>query len=247
MNWLAPLTTMVGFFAFSVKAYVGGVSSPQSRAYAVDAFREHTLRALFPILALGCMVGAMFALQAYLLINTFDIERYLPSVSAHVILNEVGPIFTGLMLSMQAGAYLSAEIASMRYQHEIDAIHVMGIHPFKLVFGPKLVGLSLAAPLLNLVTLFWATLGTILVASVYYSYPFHEFAQRFLSNVSIFTLVFGQFKTFIFGFLIGSMSIYWGYNSNGKTSQLGSVASRAVVGSISVVFTCNYFLNWLVL
>lgn len=210
----------------------------------MDAFREHTLRTIGPVAAIGFIVGTMFAMQAYILVTTFDIERMMPGTSAHIILNEVGPIFTGLMLSMQAGAYLAAEIAAQRQLKEFDAMEVMGLDPMDIVVGPKQVGLSLAAPLLNIITLLTATFGTMLVCVVYYDFPLTEFIDSYAQKLSLYTFVFGQFKAFLFGLIVASNAIYFGYRSEANIANLGQVASLSVVSSITIIFFSNFFLNW---
>lgn len=244
MSILSPIFAIFEFLQLALTSFSAGISSPKSRGYAVDAFREHTVRTIGPVAAIGLIVGTMFAMQAYVLVLTFDIERMMPGTSAHIILNEVGPIFTGLMLSMQAGAYLSAEIATQRQLKEFDAMAVMGLDPIQIVVGPKQVGLSLAAPLLNIVTLLMATLGTMLVCIVYYQFPAAEFLDSYAHRLNLYTFIFGQFKAFIFGMIVASNAIFFGYRSPATLDNLGRVSSLSVVSSITIIFFANFFLNW---
>ena len=246
-NIFTPIITFVTFFSFSFQCFWAGISTPKSRAYALDALKEHALSALFPIIFIGLTVGIMFAMQAYVLANTFDIERLLPGISAHVIITEVAPIFTGLMIAMQAGGYMASEISSMKSSDEMEAMSVIGLHPLNLIVGPKQVGLVFAAPLLNILTSFAATLGTYMVSVLYYGYSSHEFISRFLLSFSFQTFIFSELKIFVFGFIIASLSVYFGYFSLGKVSKLGDTTSRAITTSVMGMFFVNYFINWLAL
>ena len=57
----------------------------------------------------------------------FGAESWIPTMVGMTIIQEMGPIITGLMVAGKVGSNIGAELSSMRVTEQIDAMAVSGI------------------------------------------------------------------------------------------------------------------------
>ena len=71
----------------------------------------------------GITVGAVLGLQGYTTLSRFGAENSLGAVVGLVLVRELGPVLTALLVTGRAGSAMAAEIASM-VTTEIGRAHV---------------------------------------------------------------------------------------------------------------------------
>ncbi len=79
----------------------------------------------------------------------FGAKSLLPSALVYSIVQEMGPIITGLVVSGRVGAGIGAELASMKVTEQIDAIEASAVNPFRLLAATRILACILMLPLLT--------------------------------------------------------------------------------------------------
>jgi phospholipid/cholesterol/gamma-HCH transport system permease protein len=166
----------------------------------------------------------------------FGAESLLPSMVSVSLVREISPVITALICAGKIGSGIGAELGSMRVTEQIDAMEVSGTNPFKYLVVTRVMASTLMVPALSClaiaISLYGGFLGVNLKGSV--SWPLYWF-QAFDA------LSFGDFlpsliKTFFFGFAIGIVGCYKGYNSKKGTEGVGRSATTAVIVASLMVF-----------
>ncbi len=190
----------------------------------------------FPLIAItGFIMGLVLTIQSRPTLAEFGAESWLPAMVAVSIIREIGPVITALIFAGKVGSGIGAELASMKVTEQIDAMEVSGINPFKYLVVTRIVSATLMLPVLvvagDAISLYGAYIGVNLKGDV----SFHLFFLQVFQKLT-FTDVFPAIiKTFFFGFAVGLISCYKGYNSNKGTEGVGRAANAAVVlGSLAV-------------
>ena len=190
----------------------------------------------FPLVAItGLIIGLVLTIQSRPTLAEFGAESWLPAMVAVSIIREIGPVIIALIFAGKVGSGIGAELASMKVTEQIDAMEVSGINPFKYLVVTRVVSSTLMLPVLvvmaDAISLYGAYIGVNLKGDVSFYLFFSEVFQK-LSFADVFPAII---KTFFFGFAIGLISCYKGYNSNKGTEGVGSAANAAVVfGSLAV-------------
>ncbi len=184
----------------------------------------------------GFIIGLVLTIQSRPTLAKFGAESWLPSMVAVSIIREIGPVITSLIFAGKVGSGIGAELASMNVTEQIDAMQVSDINPFKYLVVTRVLAATFMLPVLvifaDTVGLFGSFVGVNLTGNVS-TYLF--FSQVFQSLE--FKDVFPAFiKTFVFGFAIGIIGCYKGYNSDKGTEGVGKAANAAVVFASLMVF-----------
>ena len=191
----------------------------------------------FSLIAITAFImGLVLTIQSRPVMAEFGATSWLPSMVAVSIVREIGPVITAVIFAGKVGSGIGAELASMKVTEQIDAMEVSGINPFKYVVVTRVISTTLMLPILvafaDAVALYGSYFGINLKEVV----SFHLFFSEVFDKLD-FADVFPAFiKTFFFGFAIGIISCYTGYNADKGTESVGKAANSAVVFGSLMVF-----------
>lgn len=197
-------------------------------------------RSLFLVVVTGFILGLVFTLQSRPTLAQFGAESWMPSMISLSIVREIGPVIIALICAGRIGSGIGAELGSMRVTEQIDAMEVSGTNPFKYLVVTRILAVTLMLPLLVIVGDAVALIGSAIVESLKggVSYTLY-FNQVF--NALRFSDVFpATVKTFFFGFAIGLVGTYKGYNCAKGTVGVGEASNSAVVYTSMLLFIIDF-------
>lgn len=190
-----------------------------------------------PLVAItGFIIGLVLTIQSRPTLVKFGAESLLPAMVAVSIIREIGPAVTALIFAGKVGSGIGAELASMNVTEQIDAMQVSGTNPFKFLIVTRVLSATLMLPVLvvfaDAIGLFGSFIGVNLKGNV----SFYLFFSQVFQSLEFKDLFPAFIKTFFFGFAIGLVGSYKGYNSNKGTEGVGKAANSAVVFGSLMVF-----------
>ncbi|MBC7695653.1 MAG: ABC transporter permease [Burkholderiales bacterium] len=184
----------------------------------------------------GFIMGLVLTIQSRPTLEAFGAESWLPAMVAVSIIREIGPVITALICSGKVGSGIGAELASMRVTEQIDAMEVSGINPFKYIVVTRVIATTLMLPVLVVFSDVISLAGSFAAVNIKGDVTFYLFFAQVIESLD-FADVFPAFiKTFFFGFAIGMIGCFKGYNSNKGTEGVGIAANSAVVLSSLLIF-----------
>jgi phospholipid/cholesterol/gamma-HCH transport system permease protein len=159
----------------------------------------------------------------------FGAKSLLPSAIVFAVIQEMGPIITGLVVSGRVGAGIGAELASMKVTEQIDAIEASAVNPYRLLAATRIVACILMLPLLTLA----ADAGGLLMGWVAQTLAepisLHRFINTGFSGATLRDFLPPTFKTAVFGLIIGLVACFQGMRTRGGAEGVGRAATNSVV------------------
>jgi phospholipid/cholesterol/gamma-HCH transport system permease protein len=145
-------------------------------------------------------------------------------------------IMFGYVFSAKVGCGIVAEIGSMRISEELDAFETVGLDPMRFVVATRLVAAWLVVPLLFVISIAAADLGsflgvTVLVGEV--SRGTWEGAHWSLQNPADFLRAFIQ--TFLTATIVVVVACFYGWNASGGPDGVGAATARSMVVNLVAV------------
>ena len=145
------------------------------------------------------------------------------------IIREIGPVITALIFAGKVGSGIGAELASMKVTEQIDAMEVSGINPFKFIVVTRILSTTMMLPLLVIVADVIAMFGAYVGVNLKGDVSFHLFFLQIFEKLSFQDVFPAMIKSVFFGFAVGLIGCYIGYNSNTGTEGVGKSANASVV------------------
>ena len=183
----------------------------------------------------GFLIGVTISYLSALQLQSFGADSFIVNILGISIIRELGPVLVAVLVAGRSGSAITAQIGVMRVTEEIDALSTMGVSRSIRVVLPKLVGLTLATPMLVLWTSALALLGGMLAALMQLDVSLVYFLENLPRAVPVANLVIGMGKGVMFGFVIAIVACHFGLHVKPNTESLSANTTSAVVTAITTV------------
>jgi phospholipid/cholesterol/gamma-HCH transport system permease protein len=184
----------------------------------------------------GFIMGLVLTMQSQPTLKNFGAEAWLPAMVGVSLIREIGPVITALICAGKSGSGIGAELASMKVTEQIDAMEVSGTNPFKFLVVTRVVAAMLTVPILVIFADTIGIIGSYIGVNLYNDLSFKLFIIQVFDKVEFMDIFPAFIKTFFFGFAIGIIGAYKGYNAENGTEGVGNAANSAVVISSLLIF-----------
>jgi phospholipid/cholesterol/gamma-HCH transport system permease protein len=191
----------------------------------------------FPLVTLaGAAVGVIISLEARYSLSRFGAKSMFPATLVYSVIQVMGPIITGLVVSGRVGAGIGAELASMKVSEQIDAIEASAVNPYRLLAVTRILACILMLPLLTLAADASGLLAGWFAQAMVEPLSFHQFISSGFSGATFSAFLPPTFKTMVYGLIIGLISSFTGMNTRGGAEGVGRAATNSVVlGSLVLI------------
>ena len=192
------------------------------------------------ILLIAAFVGLVSVVQtSYQIAGTMP--RYiLGATVGRMVMIELGPILTALMVSGRCASSMAAEIGTMRVTEQIDALEIMAIDPYRFLSLPRIVGTFIALPILTVIAEFDALFVSSTYAHFFLDVPFDVFNYGLVHYFYSREFFGGLAKVLFFSVVIATSGCYFGFKVRGGAREVGSAATRAVVTASILVLVLDF-------
>ena len=195
------------------------------------------------VFIISVFIGAVTAVQlSYQLGQTLVPRYYVGYVLRDLVIIDLAPTITCLVLAGKIGSNIAAEIGGMRQKEHIDAMEIMGVNTSSFLVMPKLIAAVFTIPMLVILA---ATLGIgagYLVSTVSGSFTSAEFLQGLVTYYIPYNVTIMVVKAFVYAFLLTSISAYHGYYVKAGSIALGRAGTDAVVYSNIMILVSDYII-----
>ena len=191
----------------------------------------------FPLIGLtGFIMGLVLTMQLRPSLVKYGVESQLPVMVGIAIVREIGPVITALIFAGKIGSSIGAELGSMKVTEQIDAMDVSGTNPFKYLVATRVLATTLMLPLLTVLADAVSLFGSYIGVNIRSVTNINFFFAQVFQNLGFNDVLPAIIKTIFFGFAVGIIGCYKGFNSKKGTKGVGISANSAVVLSSVVIF-----------
>ena len=197
-------------------------------------------RSLFLVIVTGFILGLVFTLQSRPTLTQFGAQSWMPSMISLSIVREIGPVIIALICAGRIGSGIGAELGSMKVTEQIDAMEVSGNNPFKYLVVTRILAVTLMLPLLVILGDAVALVGSAIVEKLKGGVSFTLYFNQVFDALKFSDVFPATIKTFFFGFAIGLVGSFKGYNCAKGTVGVGEASNSAVVYTSMLLFIIDF-------
>ncbi len=223
-------------YKFVIRFFKEAFHPPFHLREVVNQCFEIGVKSLPLITLTGFIIGIVFTQQSRPSLSEFGATSWLPSLVSIAIVRALGALVTALICAGKVGSSIGAELGSMRVTEQIEAMEVSAINPFKYLVVTRVLATTITVPVLGLFCGFVALLGSYFNVHSFETTSLVSFFINGFSTITFLDVFSSLFKSMIFGFTIGIVGCYKGYNAVKGTRGVGRAANQAVVLTMFLVF-----------
>jgi phospholipid/cholesterol/gamma-HCH transport system permease protein len=200
-------------------------------------------KSIFIIFLTSSFTGAVFAFQIYVGMKVINADSFIGPIVTIALAKELAPVLSGLVVAGRCGAAMAAQIGSMKVTEQIDALEVMGINSYQYLAVPRILGATLSLPLLSAIFLLIGYGGAWLIGTKVILIDEVIFSSLISDFMDLGMVAEGIIKATVFGYLIGIIGTYQGFNVTGGAEGVGKGTNMAVVWGMITVLVVDFFLT----
>jgi phospholipid/cholesterol/gamma-HCH transport system permease protein len=227
---------------FGLNALKDAFRPPFEWQYFLRQLVEIGWRSLPLIVAAGLALGVVTTLHTRSTLVDFGAEAMIPSLQSMAFFNELGPLVTGLLMAGRVGAGIGAELANMRATEQIDAIESLSIDSFKFLVVTRIVACILALPMLTVFMDCAGVLGGFFSEHAVSKISWALYVNRAVNGMAFANFIPPTLKTSVFGFIIGTVSCFFGYTINEGSDGVRRASTNSVVLSSLLIILADVIL-----
>lgn len=200
-------------------------------------------KSIFIIFLTSSFTGAVFAFQIYVGMKVINADSFIGPIVTIALSKELAPVLSGLVVAGRCGAAMAAQIGTMKVTEQIDALEVMGINSYQYLAVPRILGATLSLPLLSSIFLLIGYGGAWLIGTKVLMIDETIFTSKISDFMDLGMVAEGVIKATVFGYLIGIIGTYQGFNVRGGAEGVGKGTNMAVVWGMITVLVVDFFLT----
>lgn len=184
----------------------------------------------------GFIMGLVLTIQSRPTLLKFGAESWLPSMVSLSLIREIAPVITALICAGKIASGIGAELGSMKVTEQIDAMEVSAVNPYKYLVVTRILATTLMVPILVIFADFVGIFGGFIGYNIHGSMTLFRYFSEVVEHIEFLDIMPAVIKTFFFGFFIGLIGCYKGFNASNGTASVGIAANEAVVSASLSIF-----------
>jgi phospholipid/cholesterol/gamma-HCH transport system permease protein len=193
----------------------------------------------------AAFIGGVIALQTrYQLLPGVQLS-IIGLASRLMVVLELGPLLTGLVLTGRVGGRMTAEIGTMRVTEQIDALETLAYDPVAYLVVPRLLAALIMLPTLVVLADATGLTSAYLVSVRLTDVTAQAFVEGLRLGFGTFQVVYSLLKAMMFGGAIALVCAYEGYITEAGAEGVGRSTARAVVITSVTILVLDALLTFL--
>ena len=203
---------------------------------------------VFIVVIVSTFIGAVSAVQtAYNLYSPLIPKYIIGQIVRDMTVLELAPTITCVVLAGKVGSNIAGQLGTMRITEQIDALEVMGINSISYLVLPKILAALMTIPMLVVLAGFLSISGGYAAGVFTGILTEIEYIKGIRADFNSFSVTFALIKSFVFAFLIASISSFKGFYTRGGALEVGQSSTQAVTNSTIAVLLADFTLAQLLI
>ncbi len=197
------------------------------------------LDALWLVSGTALLLGAVTLIQAFSQLSGLGAENYIGVLMVLIILRELGPLLTAVLIIGRSATAIAAELGAMQLNGEVDALAIHGINPYQYLLLPRWLGVLISVFVLVVFFDTAALAGGFLVAKFKYGVTFGFYMESVRQTLSNLDFLATLLKIVLFAGAITFHACHFGLRIQRSQTEIPQAVTKTVVSALVAVFALD--------
>lgn len=165
----------------------------------------------------------------------FGAQDAVGGVLVSITIKELAPILTAMLLTLRSSTAVTAEIALMKMNREIETLKSLSIDPYIYLYAPRILSGVLCLSALSVIFVYVAIIGSYLILSFNLNISFDFLISTIFDAITIETVLIFIIKILLAGYFVMSIPIY-------SALQVGNAVTEIPISLLKGMFRLFYAL-----
>jgi phospholipid/cholesterol/gamma-HCH transport system permease protein len=180
---------------------------------------------------ISIIFGSMVISIVFQVIKNMGLADYLGRVLMGLVVTELSPFITVLLIALRSSSAINTEIAVMKVNNELKTLEVFNIDVINYLFLPRIINGVVSVLLLSSLFSILALSSGLLFSRLIFGMGVNEYTNVLLKSADFYDIVISLIKCSTFGFFITLIPIRSGLQAS---SELTSIPVAVLNGMVKV-------------
>ncbi|MCL1833134.1 MAG: ABC transporter permease [Leptospirales bacterium] len=205
---------------------------------AVNQTKFTGVDALVIVMIIALLLGGTVIIQALTSLPKFGVEDFLGNLLVIIIVRELGPLATALIVIARSGSAIATEISVQKWSREILSMELIGIDTKLFIILPRIIASIFSIGALIIIFDIVAFTGGYIISQTVIYIPMSAFGRTIIDAFTMKDLAAALIKSLIFGITIPTICCYYGLKPLSKF-EIPIYVSKAVTRTLFVSIIIN--------
>jgi len=187
---------------------------------------------ILPLFLIGSIIfGSLLIGVVFKIIMDLGLADYLGKILVGLLIVELAPLMTALLIALRSGSAINAEIAVMKVNREMHTLDVFNIDVINYLFVPRIINGVVSVALLSGLFSIVVVISGLLFSNIVFGMSINVYTGILLESANSGDLILSIVKAGTFGFFITMIPIRSGFLA---TDELTSVPITVLNGMVKV-------------
>ncbi|MEV0360896.1 ABC transporter permease [Nocardia sp. NPDC050697] len=202
---------------------------------------------MLPAILVSLPMGVVIAVQVGSITENIGAGSMAGAVGGMGVMQQIAPLAAALLVGGAGASAIASDLGARTVREEIDALRTMGIDPHRRLVAPRILAMTVVAPMLAVVVILMSILAGFFVASVGQGVAPGSYWLSFGSFATVTDLVICLGKSAVFGYLVAVIAGQRGLEAGGGPKGVADCVNAAVVLGMLACLVVNLVITQLVL
>lgn len=164
-------------------------------------------------------------------IKSLGLADYLGKILMGLVVTELSPFITVLLIALRSSSAINTEIAVMKFNNEMKTLEAFNIDEVNYLFIPRIINGIISVVLLSAFFSIVALVSGLLFSNLIFGMSVNVYTNVLLKSANFYDIVISLFKCATFGFFITLIPIRFGLHA---TNELTSIPIAVLNGMVNV-------------
>jgi phospholipid/cholesterol/gamma-HCH transport system permease protein len=221
------------FFAISVilKMFERKNYNSAVKMVLVNQIYFTSMQILPLFIGISIIFGSMVISIIFQVIKGLGLADYLGRILMGLVVTELSPFITVLLIALRSSSAINTEIAVMKVNNELKTLEVFNIDVINYLFLPRIINGVISVVLLSSLFSILALSSGLLFSNLIFGMSINEYTNVLLKSANFYDIVISLIKCSTFGFFITLIPIRYGLQAS---RELTSIPVAVLNGMVKV-------------
>ena len=220
-------------FAFTIilKMFRKNSYSSATRMVLINQIYFTSVQILPLFIGISIILGSLLIGIVFQIIKTLGLAEYLGRILMGLVVTELSPFVTVLLIALRSSSAINAEIAVMKVNKELNTLDKFNIDMIDYLFLPRVINGVISVVLLSALFSILALTSGLLFSKLMFGMSLDTYSNVLLNSANFYDIVISLVKCCTFGFFITLIPIRFGLHA---TNDLTSIPIAVLNGMVDV-------------
>jgi len=182
-------------------------------------------------IGISIIFGSMVISIVFQVIKSMGLADYLGRILMGLVVTELSPFITVLLIALRSSSAINTEIAVMKVNNELKTLEAFNIDVINYLFLPRIINGVVSVVLLSSLFSILALTSGMLFSKLIFGMSVYVYTNVLLKSADFYDIVISLVKCSTFGFFITLIPIRFGLQAS---SELTSIPVAVLNGMVKV-------------